>query len=427
MTMTAVAPSLRAMRGSNPPLASVALVVPRSLPLLVAALSMIGPFAIDTYLPSFRELESSLHATPLQVQQSLTAYLLPFALMSLWHGSISDALGRRRVILVSLVLLAATSVGCALAPNIQVLWIFRALQGLASGAGLVVGRAVVRDVYEGHAAQRAMATVTMIFTIAPAIAPVLGGWLQEWFGWRSVFYFLAFFSLGLGLWSLLKLPETLPPERRHSLHPRFLLQSYVRTLTSGAFLAAAFAAALNFAALFLYISSAPVFLLRHLGLRETQFYWLFVPMPAGMLLGAMLSGRLAGRLSAGRTVWLGYVAMILAAGVNVAFHALHAPELPWSVAPLFLYAGGMALALPSLVLFGLDLFPQQKGLAASCQAFLMSLVNTVTAGLLSPFANASAFRLALVSAMLSAGGLLCAMAYGSTQRRERGRALSAAL
>ncbi|MEP6955878.1 MAG: multidrug effflux MFS transporter [Chthoniobacterales bacterium] len=393
------------------------LTVPRSLPWLIAALSMIGPFAIDTYLPSFREMEGSLRATPLQVQQSLTAYLLPFALMSLWHGSISDALGRRRVILVALAVLVATSIGCALAPNIHTFWIFRALQGLAAGAGFVVGRAVVRDVYEGAAAQRVMANVTVIFTIAPAIAPVLGGWLHEWFGWRSVFYFLALFSLAVWVWCAVKLPETLHPEQRHPLHPRFLLRSYVRTLTSGAFLATSIAAALNFTAMFIYITSAPVFLMRHLQLKETQFFWLFGPITAGMMMGAALSGRLAGRVTPGRTVLLGYVAMVGAMAGNLAFHALHVPQVPWSVAPLFFYAMGMSFAMPSLVLFGLDIFPTQKGLAASCQMFLMSMINTLTAGVLSPLANTSALRLAMVSAALLSGGILCSLFFARGQLR----------
>jgi DHA1 family bicyclomycin/chloramphenicol resistance-like MFS transporter len=261
------------MRSNHDPTAPAALLVPRSLPLLIAALSMIGPFAIDTYLPAFKELEGSLRATPLEVQQSLTAYLLPFALMSLWHGSISDALGRRRVILVALAMFAVTSIGCALSPDIRVFWIFRALQGIAAGAGLVVGRAVVRDVYEGAAAQRVLAHVTVIFTIAPAIAPVLGGWMHEWFGWRSIFYFLALFAAAVGVWCAVALPETLHPERRQPLNPGFLLRSYVRTLTNGAFLATSFAAALNFAAVFLYISSAPAFVMGHLQLSETQFFW----------------------------------------------------------------------------------------------------------------------------------------------------------
>lgn len=394
------------------------LLIPRSLPLLIAALSMIGPFAIDTYLPSFREMETSLGATPLQIQQSLTAYLVPFAVMSLWHGSISDALGRRRVILVALAVLAVTSIGCALSPSIHWLWLFRALQGIASGAGIVVGRAVVRDVYEGHHGQRAMANVTMIFTVAPAIAPVLGGWLHEWFGWRSIFYFLALFSSGIWIWSAFALPETLHPERRHPLHPRFLLDSYVRTLTSTRFLAAAFAASLNFCAIFLYITSAPVFLMRHLHLHETQFYWLFIPVPTGMLLGAALSGRLAGRITPRHTVILGYGGMLAAVIANVGFHAAFPAQLPWSVAPLFLYTIGMTLAMPSLVLFGLDIFPAQKGLAASCQAFLMTGLNAVVAGIFSPFASSSPLRLALVSAGLTFGGLLCTGLYFATPRED---------
>ena len=399
------------MRANHQPDGNASLLVPRTLPFLIAALSMIGPFAIDTYLPAFHEMEGSLNATPLQVQQSLTAYLLPFALMCLWHGSISDALGRRRVILIAQACLALTSVGCALAPNIELLWFFRALQGLASGAGFVVGRAVVRDVYEGAAAQRVMANVTVMFTLAPAIAPVLGGWLHEWFGWRSIFWFLALFAVAVGAWCALALPETLHPERRQPLNPRFLLRSYIRTLTNGPFLAASFAAALNFTAIFLYITSAPVFLMRHLGLGETQFFWLFGPVTAGMMIGAALSGRLAGIVKPKRTVMLGYIGMIAATAVNLGFHFLRDPQLPWSVAPLFVYSVGMSFAFPSFVLFGLDIFPDQKGLASSCQAFLMSGINTIPAGVLSPLANASTLRLATVSTLLTAAGLLCTLLF----------------
>jgi DHA1 family bicyclomycin/chloramphenicol resistance-like MFS transporter len=319
--------------------------------------------------------------------------------------------GGAALCLVSLVVLALTSVGCALAPNIHVLWFFRALQGIASGAGFVVGRAIVRDLYEGHQAQRVLAQVTVIFTIAPAIAPVLGGWLQEWFGWRSNFYFLALFAVAMCAWSFLSLPETLHPERRQPLNPAFLLRSYVRTLTHRRFLAAAFAASLNFTAIFLYISSAPVFLMQHLHLRETQFFWLFGPVTAGMMIGALTAGKLAGRITSVQTLAIGYGAMVGAALVNVGFHALQTAALPWSVAPLFLYSAGMAFSLPTLVLFGLDIFPDQKGLAASCQAFLMTSINALTAGVLSPLANASPLRLALTSATLTALGLAGTLLY----------------
>ncbi|MDQ6656613.1 MAG: multidrug effflux MFS transporter, partial [Verrucomicrobiota bacterium] len=335
MTIRRRAPNMRRMPGAHPSAVAPQPPIARSLPLLIAALSMIGPFAIDTYLPSFREMEHSLGASALQVQQSLTAYLIPFALMSLWHGSISDALGRRRVVLISLVVLAITSIGCALAPSIHALWFFRALQGIASGAGMVVGRAVVRDVYDGHAAQRVMANVTMIFTVAPAIAPVLGGWLHEWFGWRSVFWFLAAFAAALLVWCGVSLPETLHAERRQPLNAGYLARAYLRTLTHTRFIAVAFAAAFNFTAIFLYISAAPVFLMRHLGLHETQFYWLFIPAPAGLMIGAGLSGRLAGRLSGARTVWIGFAIMLAATAANVVFHTFLREQLPWSVAPIF--------------------------------------------------------------------------------------------
>src|SRR4051812_10898429 len=273
----------------------------RSLPVLIATLSMMGPFSIDTYLPSFLELEHSLHATRLEVQQSLTAFLIPFAFMSLWHGALADALGRKPVIVFSLVILCVTSVGCALAPTIEILWLFRVLQGLSAGV-FVVGRAVVRDVYEGPAAQRVMSQVAVLFTIAPAIAPVLGGQLHEWFGWRSIFVFLACFAGGVAAWAAVSLPETWPPERRHPLHPLKLMRSYLETLTHRAFLASSLAGAFNFTALFLYIAGAPIFLLRHLHIRETEFAWLFGPVTAGMMLGSWVSGRLAGKLDAKHTL-----------------------------------------------------------------------------------------------------------------------------
>ncbi len=179
---------------------------------------MVDPFAIDTYLPSFREMETSLDASALEIQQSLTAFLLPFALMSLWHGHLRCA-RRRRVILIAL-----TSVACALAPTIHALWFFRALQGIAAG---------IPCTPPSSSAPIAVLSPMSVSSVPPSPRPLI-----------------------------------LPP-------------------------------------IFLYITSAPVFLLRHLHLHETQFYWLFLPIPAGMMLGAALSGRLAGRLSPRRTVWLG--------------------------------------------------------------------------------------------------------------------------
>jgi DHA1 family bicyclomycin/chloramphenicol resistance-like MFS transporter len=157
---------------------------------LLAALAMLGPFSIDTYLPAFPNIQSSLAATSLEVQQTLTAYMLSFAFMTLWHGALSDAFGRRNVILAALAIFAVASFGCASVHSIHYLWGFRILQGVSAGAGMVVGRAMIRDLYAGAPAERLLSMVTMIFSIAPAIAPILGGWIVGFMSWRAIFLLL---------------------------------------------------------------------------------------------------------------------------------------------------------------------------------------------------------------------------------------------
>ena len=357
---------------------------PRGIAVLLAALSALGPFAIDTYLPSFQDIGQSLLATPLEVQQTLTFYLVPFAIMALWHGAISDALGRRRVLLVSLALFGLSVAGCVFATRIEHLWVLRALQGMSAGAGIVISRAIVRDLYDGAQAHRLMAHMTMMFALAPAIAPVIGGRLQEWFGWRSVFAFIALATLvvGLACWRLL--PETLPPERRQPLHAGYLARTYWKVLSSPAFLFACGGLALNFAGFFIYVMSAPVFLMRHLGVSETGFLWLFGPAMGGLMSGAWFSGRLAGKLSLRQTILRGYLVMGAAAIANVALNLWLPPALPWSVMPIFVYTFGMSLAMPCLTLLALDPFPEQRGLAASCQMCLQAGTNGLVAGVLAP-------------------------------------------
>lgn len=387
---------------------------PRGIALLLAALAALGPFSIDTYLPSFNDIGSSLLATPLEVQQTLTAYLLPFALMTLWHGAFSDALGRRRVILVTVALFAAASAGCMLATRIEQLWLLRGLQGMTAGAGIVICRAIVRDLYDGPAAQRLMSHITMMFALAPAIAPVIGGWLQTWFGWRAVFAFLALVSIVLWLACWYRLPETLPGDQRQPLHLGYLARSYWKVLTAPAFLLICGALALNFAAFFIYVLSAPVFLMRHLGVSATGFLWLFGPAMSGLMLGAWLSGVVAGKLSPARTIAAGYLMMTTAAMFNIGLNLAVSPVLPWSVLPIFGFTFGMSMAMPCLTLQALDLFPEQRGLAASCQTFLQSAFNSVVAGLIAPALWVSTLKLALGMGSLM---LLGAFATSIQQRR----------
>ncbi len=389
---------------------------PRGIALLLASLAALGPFSIDTYLPSFHDIGATLHATPIEVQQTLSAYLLAFAVMTLWHGALSDRFGRRVIILWALALFGFASAGCAAATSIGQLWLWRALQGVTAGAGIVIARAIVRDLYDGAAAQRLMAQVTMMFALAPVVAPVIGGWLQTWFGWRSVFAFLVVLTatLWIACWKLL--PETLPPERRQSLHPAHLGSTYLRVLTSPTFLFSTAALALNFCGFFIYVLSAPVFLMQHLGIPETGFLWLFGPAMGGLMLGSWIAGHLASKRTPAATIAFGYVAMAGAALLNLGIALALPPGLPWSIAPLFVYTLGMALAMPSLTLFALDPFPHQRGTAASCQTFLQSGFNSLVAGLVAPAVWRLTLTLATAMVVFVALGAIATVLYHRSTR-----------
>ena len=359
-------------------------VSPRLLAFLLAALATIGPFSIDTFLPAMATIGHALDAKPLEIQQALTVYLFCYGLMMLWHGAISDAVGRRPVILTACLVFTLASLGCATADSLPELLFYRALQGLSGGAGLIVGRAIIRDTFEGAAAQRLMSQVTMLFSLSPAIAPVIGGWLYQGLGWRSIFVFMALVGLFLFLLCSWQLQESHPAEHRRPLQIKSLLASYRHVAATQAFRFLALAVACNFAGFFLYIPAAPVFLMRHLGLAPTEFLWFFGPAVSGIMLGAWLSGRMAGRRSARELVSIAYRIMATAAVANVLVCVMLPPALPWSVLPMALYAVGMSLAAPTITLFLLDRFPDLRGTVSSMQGFTQTALSSLVAGAIAP-------------------------------------------
>ena len=185
-------------------------------------------------------------------------------------------------------------------------------------------------------------------------------------------------------------------------------------MTSPAFLLASAAVSLNFAGFFLYVLSAPVFLMKHLGVPETGFLWLFGPAMGGMMIGAGLSGRLAGKISLSRTILIGYAIMATAATFNLALNLAFPPSLPWSVMPLFIYTMGMSMAMPCLTIFALDPFPAQRGLAASCQTFFQSGFNSITAALIAPALWGSTLTMSFgMAGLLLAGGIAATLHHRS--------------
>ena len=392
----------------------------RLLAPLLAALAMFGPFSIDTIFPAFPAIAADLHASPLAMQQTISAYMAAYALMSLLHGPVSDALGRRRVILAGVVVFTLASIGCALARSIETLLAFRALQGMSAGAGLIVGRAIIRDCFDGVEAQKLMSTVSMIFGIAPAVAPIVGGWVIAFARWPMIFWLLAAFAMALWLACLWLLPETHAREHRTVLSLGELGRTYRLILGDRAFFPLALAGSLNFNALWVYISSAPAFVLGLLELDAQHFAWLFVPAISGLMLGAFASGRLAGRMSANATVRLGYAIMLGASAINLLVAlVLPQPRLPWSVLPIGLHAIGIGINFPTLTLLLLDRFPHHRGGVSSVQAFVSLLISAVVAGALAPVLSASVFRLALGAFVSTLVGFLAWQAYRRIERRER--------
>ncbi len=400
--------------------------MPRELPvsrvrlaLLLGGLAMFGPFSIDTVFPAFRVMAADLSVSPWMMQQTISVYLIGYAATSLFHGALSDAYGRRRVILTGLAVFALASIGCALSITMTQLLVFRALQGLSAGVGLIVGRAVIRDCLDGDDAQRMMSNVSMVFSIAPAIAPIIGGWLLGGLGWHAIFWFLLLFAVVLWTTTLLALPETHPVEQRTPFRPSTLLRSNRAMLGNATYVKLAIAGSLNFNALFLYIASAPVFVMDLMGLNERQFAWFFAPTIGGMMLGAFTSGRMAGRVSGLRMANLGCAISGAAAAVNIVFNLL-APNLhplvvnlfgvplllPLAVLPILLTAFGVALVFPILTLALLDMFPRQRGGASSAQAFIGLVLNATVAGVISPLVAHSGIELALTAGAFSVVGWL---------------------
>lgn len=350
----------------------------------LAALAALAPFAIDTYLPAFHVMGEALGATDVQIQQSLTFYLLPYAVMTLWHGAISDAIGRITTIKWGLSIFVLASIGCAFAPNVETLWFFRALQGASGGAGNTVARAMVRDLFEGPQAQRVMATVQMLFGIAPAIAPIIGGFLLG-INWQIIFIFLAVYA-SISLWAAVKfLPETMPPEKRMELSAANVVNSYKTIFNDSEYAKLIVAIGANFSGFFVYVLASPVFLGKHLGLSAQQYGYLFIPTVMGMVIGSYLAKRAAGRFDSQKVVKLAYVWMLVIAIVNVVVCYTQPVSLIANILPIALFNIGMAMCVPILSLAALNRHPKIRGTAASGQAFMQMLLSTVSAGFIVPF------------------------------------------
>ncbi|MDR5836135.1 multidrug effflux MFS transporter [Caballeronia sp. LZ034LL] len=389
----------------------------RPLTLLLAALSMLGPFATDSYLPALPGVGRQFGVSAEVAQTTLSVYLFCYAVMTLFYGMLSDSFGRRRVLLAALALFAAASVGATFAPDFGTLLAFRGVQGLSAGAGMVIGQAIVRDTLEGPAIQRTLAHIMMVFALAPAIAPVLGGQLNTLLGWRSIFGLLALFAIGLLAVCLRWLPETLPPASRHAFRLKLIVRHYADALRHRRFVLGVLANGCAFGGFALYISCAANFVMHVLHQPDTAFGWLFVPLIAGVIAGSALSARFAGRHGNRVTVRAGLGVTACAAALNLVYNAWCVAALPWAVLPLALYAFGMALAMPAMSAVTQAWLPSMRGMAASLQNFVQMFIFALISGIAPPFVFDDPQRMAQGLALAVACGIACWIA-GSAREDE---------
>tara|TARA_B110000008_G_scaffold114779_1_gene117511 strand:+ start:2022 stop:3200 length:1179 start_codon:yes stop_codon:yes gene_type:complete len=371
----------------------------------LAALSSLAPFAIDTYLPAFHILSNDLLASPEAIQQSLTFYLLPYTVMLLFHGPISDGIGRIKTMQWGLALFFLASFGCAFSTSVESLWFFRALQGIGGGAGSVVARAMVRDLYQGAEAQRVMATVQILFGIAPAIAPMIGGLLLG-FHWQSIFIFLAFYAAVSIFMASKILPETIKKNMLVPFSFKDIIPRYKLLLNNKEFILLVLSLSANFAAFFIYVLASPIFLIDQLGFTSKQFGYLFIPTVTGMMIGSFIAKRAAGRISPSKLLRTGYYWMVFVVLSNLFFCFFFANEAAINIGFVSLYNIGMAAVMPIISIAALDQFPKIRGTAASGQAFSQMLFSSIVAGLIVPILWFSTFGLSLGLFLIFFIGLL---------------------
>ncbi len=350
-----------------------------TLILILGSLAALGPLSIDMYLPAFPDMSRSFDASASLIQLSLTACMLGMALGQLIVGPLSDVRGRKRPLMVALLVYLLASLACAMAPTIEVLIALRFIQGAAGASGIVISRAIVRDLFDGPELTRFFAALSLVNGTAPILAPVIGGQLLRFGDWHFVFYLLAILSTMMLLAVALRLPETLPLDRRVEGNLTTTLKTFGRLLTDRVFIGYAFAQAFVMGAMFAYISGSPFVLQNIYGASPQQFSFLFGLNGIGIILAAQIAGRLAGRVDSERLMRISLT--IVASASILLFLALTLTnQLIFVMIPLFFVVSSVGL----ISTLGFTLAMQNYGATAGSASALLGLLPMLVGSLVSP-------------------------------------------
>jgi DHA1 family bicyclomycin/chloramphenicol resistance-like MFS transporter len=371
-----------------------------ALTALLALFTSIGPLSIDLYIPALPDMARSLGAPDAQVQLTISIYIIGFAGGQLFHGPASDRFGRRPVLIGALALFSIASLMCAAAPSIELLLAARFLHGFAASGAIVLARAIIRDLYEGPRAARELSTMAMIMGLAPILAPLIGGGLQTFSGWRTEFVLIfASGAIATALACLL-LPET----RRSDAAPqslRDILASFAVIARHRGFLVHIAMVSLSFAGLFAWISGSSFVLQNLYGLSPLSYGVAFAVSACGFIIGTSIARRLVVRIGVDRTIGLG-AAVLAAAGLTLVGSTLMLPPSGLGLAmPVALYLAGMGLVMPQAFAASLQPFPQHAGAASSLGGVIQQSVAAATGAAVGHTIGATAWPLVLPIALVA--------------------------
>ncbi|MEV1289383.1 multidrug effflux MFS transporter [Micromonospora sp. NPDC049679] len=380
---------------------------------LLGTLTAAAPLSLDMYLPGLPDMTADLSARPAQVQLSLTTCLIGMALGQFLTGPLSDRWGRRRPVIVGTIAYAVLSLLCAFAPSAEALAALRLGQGFAGGMGVVVSRAIVRDLYAGAAAARYFSRLILVFGLAPIAAPSLGSLVLRFTSWRGVFVTLAIIGMLLAALAAMRLPETLPAHRRTTGGLGNILRSMRLLLADRVFVGYTLTQGLAFAALFAYISGSSFVFQDVFGISATAFGLVFGGNALGMVALGQLNGALLSRRSP-RTLLIFSLAGGLAAAVALLGGAL-AGSLAAVTVALFYFVASLGMAQPSGVALALDQHPERAGTAAA----VMGAAQSVIGALAAPVVGLGDPRSAVPMAVVVLGALALALVAALTLARPR--------
>ena len=388
-----------------------------ALTALLAALSAIGPLTTDMYLPSLPDIAQQLDASTAQVQFTISSYLLGFAVGQILYGPISDHHGRKPVLLAAIALYCVASLVCALSSSIEMLNVARAFQAVGGSGGIVLTRAIVRDIYSGARAGRELSVIASVMALAPVLAPVAGGLVQTAFGWHAVFLVLVIAGVaGAGIVAML-LPETLNSRAAEPLSPFSMLRSYRVVARNSGYLAYLAITAASYAGLFAWISGAAFVLQNLYGLTPFRFGVAFALGSVGYMTGSALAARLVTRLGLDGVLTLGGFACAAGGLGMVAAVAFGLTSAASIVLPVAVYLAGLGMVLPQGIAGAMTPFPERAGAASSLFGFVQQTAAALCGAVVGWYLGQSAWPLAVgVAAMGCATLALSLMTHGVRSR-----------